>query len=280
MAVSVFDAQRRFGLLPLPVPRGQDVEEVRCAVTGVFAPITGIIGAIAGRRSPQAPSRRSAKASTGACCCSTGFRWSGDRSGWDATRIARSAALRATETLQRRAGPRILLARLGFLGLQPSRAATGARVLHRRLAESRSWRTGASARSRSTRRRWHGADVDGVRHHVLRCRHSQSLLEAGLDTVDEGVDACLQAIVFPTSASPIRTRVMPAFCAENPSSIETMAWTCLSPSDSSPMMRLMRPKIDDSDEFDQPLVHLRLAGEMPVQGGLRDFSAVPPWPRW
>ena len=27
-------------------PEGQDVEEVRCAVTGVFAPITGIIGAV------------------------------------------------------------------------------------------------------------------------------------------------------------------------------------------------------------------------------------------
>jgi adenylyltransferase/sulfurtransferase len=27
-------------------PEGEDVEEVRCAVMGVFAPITGIVGAI------------------------------------------------------------------------------------------------------------------------------------------------------------------------------------------------------------------------------------------
>ena len=33
-------------MLPLPVPEGDDVEETRCAVMGVFAPLTGIIGAM------------------------------------------------------------------------------------------------------------------------------------------------------------------------------------------------------------------------------------------
>jgi hypothetical protein len=63
-------------------PEGEDIEEVRCAVMGVFAPLTGIIGATQAAEALEAARRLRRDRWTGACFCSTGWPWSGAASPW------------------------------------------------------------------------------------------------------------------------------------------------------------------------------------------------------
>ena len=55
-------------------PEGERVEDMRCAVMGVFAPLVGIVGATQAAEALKLARRRRRVASPAGCCCSTRWR--------------------------------------------------------------------------------------------------------------------------------------------------------------------------------------------------------------
>ncbi len=75
-------------------PEGQEVEEVRCAVMGVFAPLTGIIGTVQAAEALKLLIGCGESLCRTDCCCWTGWPWTGARSRWPGIRDVPSAAQR------------------------------------------------------------------------------------------------------------------------------------------------------------------------------------------